>query len=128
MGMSMGPRFPPAIGCPRCCWGRADVLPTNHVTGTGRGLEPEALTRIFDLYFQVRPADGEGLGIGLSVVREIVTLHRGLITARSEGHGLVSEFTVTLPLATMPSAVQWPPNPHEANEEMGAYSRTGSRP
>lgn len=69
------------------------------VRDTGRGIERQALTHIFDLFSQVRPADGAGLGIGLSVVREIVALHQGRVEARSEGPGQGSEFIVTLPLA-----------------------------
>ena len=68
------------------------------VSDTGHGIEPDALTHIFDLFAQLRPSE-DGLGIGLSVVREIVELHQGRIEARSEGAGCGSEFIVTLPLA-----------------------------
>jgi signal transduction histidine kinase len=47
----------------------------------------------------VCPTDAEGLGIGLSIVKEIVSLHGGRIEARSQGLGHGSEFVVTLPLA-----------------------------
>lgn len=70
------------------------------VRDTGRGIAPEALTGIFDLFAQVQPADAIGLGIGLSVVREIVALHGGRIEARSDGLGHGSDFIVTLPLAS----------------------------
>ena len=75
---------------------------TLHVGDTGRGIENEALPHVFDLFSQTRPRDGTGLGIGLSVVREIVLLHGGSIEARSEGSGKGSEFIVTLPLVEMP--------------------------
>jgi PAS domain S-box-containing protein len=74
------------------------------VSDTGRGIEAEALTRIFDLFSQVRPSEGGGLGVGLSVVREIVALHGGRIEAQSKGPGHGSEFIVTLPLAAPPPA------------------------
>ena len=67
---------------------------------TGRGIDRQSLTHIFDLFSQVRPAEGAGLGIGLSVVREIVALHQGRVEARSEGLGRGSEFIVTLPVAS----------------------------
>jgi signal transduction histidine kinase len=77
---------------------------TLRVMDTGQGIAADALTRIFDLFAQVRPDEGTGLGIGLSVVRDIVAQHGGSIEARSEGSGRGSEFIVTLPLASAPTA------------------------
>lgn len=79
---------------------------TLRVSDTGCGIEPHALGHIFDLFSQVQPFQAAGLGIGLSVVREIVTLHGGRIEARSQGQGSGSEFIVTLPLAPPPVASQ----------------------
>lgn len=73
------------------------------VSDTGCGIEADALSHIFDLYSQVRPAETHGLGIGLSVVREIVALHEGHVEARSEGPGRGSQFIVSLP-ARVPSS------------------------
>ncbi len=67
------------------------------VSDSGRGFEPRELTHIFELFAQVRPGEGRGLGIGLSVAHEIVTLHKGRIEARSDGPARGSEFVVTLP-------------------------------
>lgn len=67
------------------------------VRDTGRGFEPQELTHIFDLFSQVRPGEGHGLGIGLSLAHEIVTLHKGRIEARSDGPLRGSEFVITLP-------------------------------
>lgn len=75
---------------------------TLHVRDTGRGIARDALTGIFDLFSQVQPSDASGLGIGLSVVREIATLHGGHVVARSDGPGHGSEFIVTVPLAPAP--------------------------
>lgn len=80
---------------------RAKTTITLRVSDTGRGLEPEALAHIFDLFSQIRPNEEAGLGLGLSIVMEIVTLHRGRIEARSEGPGRGSEFIVTLPMARL---------------------------
>ncbi len=85
---------------------RGAATVTLRVSDTGRGISPEALTDIFDLFSQVRPAEAAGLGIGLSVVREIVALHDGRIEARSDGRGHGSEFVVTLPLASPPATAQ----------------------
>jgi signal transduction histidine kinase len=85
---------------------RSAATVTLQVSDTGCGIEPQALSHIFDLFSQVQPFQAAGLGIGLSVVREIVTLHGGRIEARSQGQGLGSEFIVTLPLAEPAAASQ----------------------
>jgi two-component system, sensor histidine kinase len=67
------------------------------VRDTGCGIDRQALPLIFDLFTQVQPSGLGGVGIGLSVAREIVSLHRGRIEAHSDGPGMGSEFEVTLP-------------------------------
>lgn len=68
---------------------------------TGRGFRPHELRHVFDLFSQVKTRDGlGGLGIGLNVVWQIVTLHRGRVEVRSDGPSRGSEFIVTLPAAT----------------------------
>jgi PAS domain S-box-containing protein len=71
------------------------------VRDNGIGIPTDMLTRVFDLFTQVhgvsdRPA--EGLGIGLALVRRLVEMHRGTVTAESEGPGSGSEFIVRIPL------------------------------
>jgi PAS domain S-box-containing protein len=73
------------------------------VSDNGRGLAPEHLQSIFQLFMQAEggtsaPAEG-GLGIGLTLARSLVELHGGTIDARSPGLGQGSTFTVQLPLA-----------------------------
>jgi signal transduction histidine kinase len=85
---------------------RREAAVTLSVSDTGRGIDCQALAHVFDLFTQVRPAEGAGLGIGLSVVREIVALHQGRIEARSEGLGHGSEFIVSLPPAPPPANAQ----------------------
>jgi signal transduction histidine kinase len=74
---------------------------TFRVRDTGVGIPPEACERIFDLFEQahqgIEQAQG-GLGIGLTLVRELVQLHGGTVEARSPGPGLGSEFIVRLPV------------------------------
>ena len=72
------------------------------IRDTGRGIAPETLPHIFDLFTQAAP-DGQGLGIGLAVVRRLVEGHGGSIEGRSDGPDRGSEFIVRLPLA--PAAV-----------------------
>jgi signal transduction histidine kinase len=88
---------------------RKAAMVTVRVSDTGRGIAPEALPHIFDLFSQVRPPEAAGLGIGLSVLREIVTLHDGRIEARSDGPGHGSAFIATLPLAPPPSSTETAP-------------------
>jgi PAS domain S-box-containing protein len=70
------------------------------VRDSGVGISPEFLPRIFDLFVQaehgVARAQG-GLGIGLTLVRRVVEMHGGRVTATSAGKGKGSEFIVRLP-------------------------------
>ena len=75
------------------------------VVDSGVGIAPDFLPRIFELFAQAdRSLDRSrgGLGIGLTLVRDLVERHGGSISARSEGLGLGSEFVVRLPLAEAP--------------------------
>ena len=72
------------------------------VEDTGIGIGQDMLPRIFELFAQDdasrRYSEG-GLGIGLSLVRDLLSLHGGTVQVRSEGPGKGSEFVVRLPLA-----------------------------
>ena len=71
------------------------------VADTGLGIPPELLPQIFDLFTQIdrtlNRAQG-GLGIGLALVKQLVDLHGGTVTAASPGAGCGATFTVRLPL------------------------------
>ena len=70
------------------------------VSDNGIGISRELLPRIFDLFVQSdRSLDRSegGLGIGLSLVKDLVEMHGGTVTATSEGIGKGSEFVVRLP-------------------------------
>ncbi len=72
------------------------------VLDTGLGIPAGMLPRIFDLFTQVEDSIDRahgGLGIGLTLVRTLVTMHGGRVTAESEGVGKGSEFTVWIPIA-----------------------------
>ncbi|WP_313705992.1 ATP-binding protein [Massilia sp.] len=76
------------------------------VSDTGIGIAAESLPAVFDMFTQVaRSIDRSrgGLGIGLALVRHLVQLHGGSVTAASPGPGLGSSFTVRLPLGTAPA-------------------------
>ena len=74
------------------------------VRDTGVGIEPEMLSRIFEMYAQVDRTLGRaqgGLGIGLTLVRQIAELHGGTVEAISAGLGQGSEFIVRLPALSL---------------------------
>jgi CheY-like chemotaxis protein len=76
------------------------------VTDTGAGIEPEFLPHVFDRFRQQDPGSTRkhgGLGLGLSIVRHLVTQHGGTIEAFSEGEGLGSTFVVRVPLSRVPA-------------------------
>src|SRR5262249_53887178 len=80
-----------------------DVEVVVRVRDTGIGISGEMLPRIFDLFTQVDPQKGHtqgGLGMGLSLVKNLVELHGGSVQARSDGIGKGSEFIVRLPAQT----------------------------
>jgi PAS domain S-box-containing protein len=73
---------------------------TLSVRDDGVGIEPELLPRVFHLFVQGQQAldrSKGGLGLGLAIVRTVVELHGGRVSAHSEGLGKGSEFRVTLP-------------------------------
>ncbi|HEX4340926.1 MAG TPA: hybrid sensor histidine kinase/response regulator [Polyangiaceae bacterium] len=85
------------------------------VTDSGRGIAPEFLPHIFERFRQAEGTSlrsGSGLGLGLSIARQLAELHGGRVTAASEGAGRGATFTLRLPAsealvedAVVPSAV-----------------------
>ena len=92
---------------------RDDVVVS--VRDRGIGIEPDVLPHVFELFTQGRREAHraqDGLGIGLTLVRSLVEMHGGSVSASSAGRGQGSEFVVRLPLsatstaAARPSAVE----------------------
>jgi PAS domain S-box-containing protein len=87
------------------------------VADTGVGIAAEALPEVFEMFTQVgrnRDRSQGGLGIGLALVRRLVELHGGTVTAVSPGIGEGSTFTVRLPVAEPqqpPAPMAGPPAP-----------------
>ena len=77
---------------------------TIRIVDNGKGIAPDALPHVFDLFMQEATEHREGLGIGLKVVRGLVELHGGRVAARSDGIGKGSEFVVTLPVVAATAA------------------------
>src|SRR5256885_15969022 len=95
-------KFTPAGGTIRVWAGVEGGEALLRVSDSGVGMSPELLPRIFDLFVQgdqpPERASG-GLGIGLTLVRQLVELHDGRVEARSAGPGQGSVFTIRLPVA-----------------------------
>ncbi|WP_224244170.1 hybrid sensor histidine kinase/response regulator [Hyalangium gracile] len=95
------------------------------VRDTGTGISPEVLPRVFEMFVQdgraIDRSQG-GLGLGLAIVRSLIELHGGTVSAHSEGVGRGSEFVVRLPLVKARSQ-ELPalpaPGPALATEERG---------
>jgi len=78
-----------------------------HVSDNGIGMAPDLAARAFDLFSQAeRSSDRSlgGLGLGLALVRSLVTLHGGTVHCTSPGLGQGSTFTVCLPLVALAEA------------------------
>lgn len=90
---------------------REDGQAVLRVIDRGRGIEPDLLPRIFDLFVQgdqpIARSEG-GLGIGLTLLRSLVELHHGRVHAVSDGAGRGSTFTVWLPLAAVSESLVAP--------------------
>jgi signal transduction histidine kinase/ActR/RegA family two-component response regulator len=73
------------------------------IRDNGIGISSDMMPRLFSMFSQAEAALGRaegGLGVGLSLVRGLVTLHGGSVEARSDGPGTGSEFIVRLPIGT----------------------------
>lgn len=79
------------------------------VSDNGIGIEAAVLPNVFDLFSQAHGAREQrqgGIGVGLSIARQLVEMHGGSLTAQSAGLGHGSTFTVRLPLAAQPAPAQ----------------------
>jgi PAS domain S-box-containing protein len=78
------------------------------VSDNGKGIATHFLPHVFDRFTQADASTTRafsGLGLGLAIVRQLVELHGGTVRVDSEGEGLGSTFTVSLPLMAVRSAV-----------------------
>ena len=95
------------------------------VRDNGRGIPPDMLEKVFELFVQMDKSldrSGGGLGIGLTLVRKLVGLHGGRVSAHSEGPGRGTEFVVRLPLLRQkaPDLALAPPAPPPPQAPPGA--------
>src|SRR5262249_28664589 len=99
---------------------------TIRVRDDGMGIEPEEMSRVFELFVQthasVRQAPQGGLGIGLTLVKRLVELHGGEVRGFSEGPGHGTEFVITLPDIVVGAA----PEPELAIGSLVGDERSGT--
>jgi len=92
--------------------GPSDALLT--VSDDGIGIAPEVMRTIFDPFVQgatTLDRTGGGIGVGLAVVRSLVEMHGGTVTAHSDGLGHGSVFSVRLPLPDLEACAKSEPKP-----------------
>ncbi len=83
------------------------------VADSGQGIDKRALENVFERFWQAGPHTEErGMGLGLSIVKHIVNLHGGTITAHSDGLGKGSVFIVRLPLPVTTAGLTSPDRRH----------------
>jgi len=95
-------KYSPPASVIRLSAEHADSEVVIRVSDNGMGIAPELLATLFDLYAQGKPTPGAELqdfGIGLALVRQIVEMHGGSVSATSAGLGKGSEFIVRLPIS-----------------------------
>jgi signal transduction histidine kinase len=94
------------------------------VTDSGKGIDPAFLPYVFERFQQAdntTTRQQAGLGLGLAIVRHLVELHSGTVTAASDGLGRGATFTVTLPVL----AVRIAPTEEETSRQTGAPALDG---
>ena len=100
--------------------GQPDVTVT--VRDNGIGISPEMMPKLFTLFSQAHTTlerSETGLGVGLALVRGLVNLHGGSVSARSEGLDRGSEFVVSLPIGDV-----WEPPPRENGASRASAARS----
>jgi len=84
------------------------------VADNGQGIDKRAIENVFERFWQATGPDGgeRGMGLGLSIVRHIVNLHGGTVTAHSDGLGMGSVFIIRLPLPVTTAGLTSPARRH----------------
>jgi len=121
-------KFTPKGGRVQVVLQRAESHVEITVSDSGVGISPDFLPHVFEPFRQGVGGSSRrhgGLGLGLSIVRHIVELHGGEITASSGGKDQGSHFTVKFPLLATAEAVGAPPRRHPAARDSLSEIRLG---
>jgi PAS domain S-box-containing protein len=119
--LSNASKYTPIGGWIRVIVAREGKEAVVRIEDSGIGIPAEHLEDVFELFSQVRAHQGHadgGLGIGLSLVKTLVSLHGGSVSAHSAGEGKGSTFIVRLPLGAVDrSSAQDPAVPENRNRD-----------
>lgn len=102
---------------------REDAYAVVRVQDTGIGIAAEHLPHIFDMFVQVDSSierSTGGLGLGLTLVKQVIAMHGGTVEAHSRGHGQGSEFVIRLPIVA--ESAEQRRSSTSAGEEAGSIS------
>jgi signal transduction histidine kinase/DNA-binding response OmpR family regulator len=114
--MSNAIKFTPKGGRVKVCLRRQESRVELVVADDGQGIAPGFLPHVFDRFRQAEASPSRaagGLGLGLVIVRSIVELHGGTVTAESDGPGKGATFVVALPIATLRADSSTPRPAHD---------------
>ena len=103
--LSNAVKFTPAGGTVTVSLAREGNRDRLTVSDTGIGIDPEFLPNVFDTFRQADASSTRshgGLGLGLSIVKQLVELHGGHVSAASDGPGKGATFVVDLPVRSLP--------------------------
>jgi len=106
-------KFTPKFGLVQVVLARVNSHIELTVSDSGIGISPDFLPFLFDRFRQADASttrQHRGIGLGLSIVKSLVEMHGGTVTASSGGSGQGSTFVVKLPLTTVRSEVAPPPS------------------
>jgi two-component system CheB/CheR fusion protein len=122
-------KFTPSGGRVHISVGRAGNQVRVDVTDTGRGIPEEFLPHVFERFRQAESSSNrrqQGLGLGLTLVRELVELHGGTVRAESGGRDRGSTFTVLLPVPAILQVAATEAPPADATRPMEAADAADS--
>jgi PAS domain S-box-containing protein len=124
-------KFSEPGGCIHVRLDQGEERLTLDVKDEGQGIKPEFLPYLFERFTQSDSASNRfhgGLGLGLSIVKRLVELHGGTITAASAGPGSGATFTVTIPVRAVKAELSPGGGQEDGPTGEAGRSRTGDSP
>ena len=122
--LSNAVKFTPSGGHVRIRVQQVDSHVETTVSDNGKGIDRNLLPLIFERFRQgdsTTAREHGGLGLGLAIVRHLVELHGGVVSARSPGEGKGAEFVVELPIALAPAGLGDESRVHHGAGASGAF-------